>query len=623
MKKTSVGAAMATWQVVLGLLLLCSMVPYTAMGTSQTWDGGAGDSLWSSANNWSGDTTPPTSGETATFNSGSGTIGLDGITISNIVFDTGSVGSFTLGSGGAGGETFTLGAASGQPGSVSMDSGVTADQTVNANVTLGTDDGTATYTFDNASTSADVTIAGDLTGGPGGVNGIKTSNFAGAGDVTVSGTVSKGGAIVQRITKNGSGTLKLIDLAATGRSGNAGNNTGAVSINDSCTVDLTVAGTWDLVADGGWRRDNWYIKAPSGGVITNGTITLGTAGGTIRSEGGNTLTVYSELTGSPYKLNISNPPNTGGTVVLAGSNTFTAGAIEIGRQELVFSKAENLGTFGTFGARRYANGTLTYVGDSSLTFTNDFLFDQENMGNFTVKQDGVGLLKFTGNWSRTYNGNAIIYLDGTTGDGELSGNFASTIYRVIKNGINTWTLSGTNAYYNTTTVNAGKLCVDGLHTNGATYTVVSGAKLGGSGTIVPSGITMNSGSTLAPGDINGHGTLTISNNLALTSGRTFEFKAGSLLSGEYSQLRMGAGYTVTLGGDLTLDDSQGSGTTGGTITIVNVSEFGGTRSGVFANYADGDTYSGTMGDWTINYIDADGDVTLTTPPARGTLVAVQ
>jgi fibronectin-binding autotransporter adhesin len=154
--------------------------------------------------------------------------------------------------------------------------------------------------------------------------------------------------------------------------------------------------------------------------------------------------------------------------------------------------------------------------------------------------------------------------------------------------------------------------------------VANATTLGGSGTIACP-ITLNSGATLAPGGIDGFGSLTVSNAVTVDSGRTFAVKVGDLAQDEFGQLRAGSGVTVTLGGALTIDDSAGSGN--GTITIVNVSELGGTRAGTFGNLPnDGDTYTGSKGRWTIHYEGGGagaGNVTLTPPPPLGTVVSIK
>jgi rhamnogalacturonan endolyase len=96
----------------------------------------------------------------------------------------------------------------------------------------------------------------------------------------------------------------------------------------------------------------------------------------------------------------------------------------------------------------------------------------------------------------------------------------SGVTSLIKVGTGTLTLTGTNSYSGTTTVNGGILLVNNLTGSGTgsgTVTVNSGGTLGGAG-IISGAVTVNSGGGFAPG--NPLGTLIISNNLTLASGST-------------------------------------------------------------------------------------------------------
>ena len=70
---------------------------------------------------------------------------------------------------------------------------------------------------------------------------------------------------------------------------------------------------------------------------------------------------------------------------------------------------------------------------------------------------------------------------------------------IVKEGSGDWRLSGTNVYTGTTTVEGGRLIVNGTHTTGGAYTVNNGATLMGRGTI-GSKVTIKEGGTICPGD---------------------------------------------------------------------------------------------------------------------------
>ncbi len=70
---------------------------------------------------------------------------------------------------------------------------------------------------------------------------------------------------------------------------------------------------------------------------------------------------------------------------------------------------------------------------------------------------------------------------------------------IVKEGSGDWRLSGTNIYTGTTTVDGGRLIVNGTHNTGGAYTVNDGATLMGRGTI-GSKVTVKAGGTLFAGD---------------------------------------------------------------------------------------------------------------------------
>ncbi len=89
---------------------------------------------------------------------------------------------------------------------------------------------------------------------------------------------------------------------------------------------------------------------------------------------------------------------------------------------------------------------------------------------------------------------------GTIGDGSVANAIS-----LVKNGLGTQVLSGTNTYHGTTTVNQGALFINGSITSPVT---VTGGLLGGSGTIIGD-VTVNGG-TISAGTSPGHLTLNAS-----------------------------------------------------------------------------------------------------------------
>ena len=142
---------------------------------------------------------------------------------------------------------------------------------------------------------------------------------------------------------------------------------------------------------------------------------------------------------------------------------------------------------------------------------------------------------------------------GVIQDGGASGGTGGSLTKI---GLGNLTLSGSNTYTGSTTVNAGKLFVDGSITSAVT---VNGGALGGSGNT--GSVNVNSGGTLAPGTsaaildapVNGlsggTGILHVTGNVVLTLGATYLVDLnGTAVGTSYDQIAVIGG--VNLGGAL-------------------------------------------------------------------------
>ncbi len=114
---------------------------------------------------------------------------------------------------------------------------------------------------------------------------------------------------------------------------------------------------------------------------------------------------------------------------------------------------------------------------------------------------------------------------------------------IIKTGLGTLMLSGDNTYTGPTTINAGRLLMEGVVPGDVT--VNSGSLLGGSG-IIGGTVNVMSGATLMPGD-GGPGKLTVGGDLVLNAGSTNVF----LVNGSaFANTGIAVGGNVTYGGVL-------------------------------------------------------------------------
>ncbi len=185
------------------------------------------------------------------------------------------------------------------------------------------------------------------------------------------------------------------------------------------------------------------------------------------------------------------------------------------------------------------------------------------------------------------SGNAPIDLGSgtlTTGSDNTNATYAGNISDVgtfVKIGSGTLAVTGSNTYSGPTTVNQGKLTVDGWLTNSA-VTVNSGGTLSGTGSLAS--VTLEPGGTLAPGD--GQGVMYISSSLSVAAGAKLDYDLdGNAADNEVS---MPAGL-------LTLDDQQFSdfnftylaGFGRGTYTLINAGSISGSLGANTTGIIDG------------------------------------
>ncbi|MEO5714374.1 MAG: autotransporter-associated beta strand repeat-containing protein, partial [Luteolibacter sp.] len=171
----------------------------------------------------------------------------------------------------------------------------------------------------------------------------------------------------------------------------------------------------------------------------------------------------------------------------------------------------------------------------------------------------------------------------TIGNTNQDGNFAGSMFGgfgIAKTGSATQVLSGSNTYGGATSVDAGKLVVNGS-VGGSGVTVASGATLAGRGT-VNSPLTMSAGSTLAAGDAS-TGTLTLTNStVSLHDSGTVALRIGKssgILSADRINLAGTSGLVYK--GTLTITTVAGSDPLAAGDSFTLFSHTTGTLSGSF------------------------------------------
>jgi autotransporter-associated beta strand protein len=425
------------------------------------------------------------------------------------------------------------------------------------------------------------------------------------------GTLGTGG-----FTKTGAGTLTVNSGSWRGTTTVSGGtlevasktNDVAYVVNQGATlrVGYTTGGSYantnlKLNGDGVSATTGLYLK---GGTTYNGsgTIELLTAPTTIRQYGtglagigmfdinGNAISVSAAASGSVIDGNIEMISRGFGMSVSVASGTNTASG------DLVINGRLNAGNLGFYkrgagslvlnAAATTSNAAVRIQGGRVIAGVANALGENAELpisAGASLVMNGfsqaAGSLSGAGTVVNGSASAAVLTIKQTS-DQTFSGVLGGTgtdenNFGLVKTGASTLTLSGTNTYTGSTTVNQGKLNLTGSASLASNSTTVAiGATLSGTGTIT--GNTEVYGSLL-PG--NSPGTLNFTNDLSLA--------ASTLLGFELSALDMTAGGgindLVAVGGDFILD---------GTLRVTALDSFTGTTSGSWTLF----TYDGALTD---------------------------
>jgi fibronectin-binding autotransporter adhesin len=347
----------------------------------------------------------------------------------------------------------------------------------------------------------------------GSMSGTGSVNLIGAGEVTFSGTNSYTGG-----TTVAAGKLRG---TTAGIQGNVVNRT-------QVTFDQGFTGTYAGVMSG------------SGGVYVTGTGHV-IFTGTNTYSGGTTVTA-GVLEGNSTSLqgNIANGAavtfNDATTGTYAGIISGTGGVNVIGPGATIFT-----------GTNTYTGGTTVSAGTLQVSSANI-------QGTITTNAQ----VSFVQNSDAVYRG----VINGT---GDL-----------VKSGTGNLSLTGDNGYSGTTTIQQGKLSING--TNNSDVYVLSGGALGGTGFIT--GNVFNAG-TVAPG--NSIGTMHITGNYTSTSGSVtqIEINSGGNVAGVNNDTITVTGNVTLSGGTVAVQSTTSSGYSSG--TRYSFLQYTGTRTGTYGN----------------------------------------
>jgi autotransporter-associated beta strand protein len=285
----------------------------------------------------------------------------------------------------------------------------------------------------------------------------------------------------------------------------------------------------------------WDINGNSPGA-TNTTVATGqwdnsTTLWTTNSGGTSATTTYATAAGGTPS--ITNPDvffsagtnATGAFTVSLKSDSEMARSITIEEGNVTIDSSSGNGATLTIGA-----GGITIDSGAGLTISS-------SVAGKLILADGAAQ-NWTNNSSNLFSvtlpvaiGANLLTITGP-GDTSISGVISGT-GGLTKSGASTLTLSGANTYTGATTVNAGKLFVNGSLAAGSAVTVSgSGTTLGGTGTINGS-VSIGSGSKLQGGTGSTGQTLTLTGAVTMSNGSIFQLALDG--SGTHSTIAINGG----------------------------------------------------------------------------------
>ncbi len=282
-------------------------------------------------------------------------------------------------------------------------------------------------------------------------------------------------------------------------------------------------GVWNTI-DVGYNLSGTYSLTGSGLVLGFNELIGNSAAGTFIQSGGT-----NDLTSGGGSLNIGYYSGTVGTYNLSGSGILSA-------------CIESIGSSGT--------GTFNQSGGTN-TATNAFLLGTAGTYNLTGGAlivpgiQGTGVFNLGGGTlvvRSVFSTSQAIVLSGSGGNGNIdAGGYSVVLAGALSGsgGLNiigdgTVTVTASDTYTGPTTINGGKLIVDGSLVS--LVTVNGGGTLGGTGNLAS--ITVNSGGHLAPG--NAPGTLTLAGSLTLLSGAKMDYELDTPLDSDMVLMTSGA-----------------------------------------------------------------------------------
>jgi autotransporter-associated beta strand protein len=308
-----------------------------------------------------------------------------------------------------------------------------------------------------------------------------------------------------------SGTTAVTQFSGSSTAANAtitNDNNGFTSFNGTST-----AANATITSGGGG-----FVSFLNSSTAGNATLTANFRGFTTfsnTSTAGN-ATIVTNVGGSTSFANSSSAGNATVITNLGGTTSFTNSS-SAGNATVITNPG------GTTSFSQFSTG-----GDAAFTTLAGGVFDMSALiapGMTAGSIQGQGTY-FLGSNTLTVGGNNLsTTVDGTISDGGAAFGRGGSL---VKTGNGILTLSGTNTYTGTTTVNAGALVVDGSIARSSLTTVNSGAVLLGGGTV--GSTVVNAGGVLVPGPVGTPGTMNVAGDLTIQRNAFYVVQVNPLMA---------------------------------------------------------------------------------------------
>ncbi|MDR3462171.1 MAG: autotransporter domain-containing protein [Beijerinckiaceae bacterium] len=582
----SIQALSGTGQVALGAkTLTITAATFTNFSGTITGTGGfaltGGTQILSGANTYAGGTT--IAGGTLQIGAGGTSGSIVGGVVNNgvLAFDRSDVSTFAGAISGTGAlqqigsGTTILSGTNTYSGGTTISTGTLS---VSMDANLGAASGGLTFSGGTLATTANMTTARNATlnsTGPVAQPGVAFagSNLGSGTFAPAAGTVlTYGGSIggAGALTLTGLGTVKLTgsDLYIGATSVNTGQlevgQGGAIGASSS----LINSGTFKVDAGGTATFIGNAYNNPLATLTTNGTLNIG---GTFVNYGSVTVNASGAINTryinnlSSGTSNVVGPLNFGASTIQISAAGNAGGTISVGAATISAASIDN------FGGTLTSTGTITttrgLLNQGTVTVSGALNSNVTNAGAFDIVGSLTGLASFTQQaGTLDLGGNTIALtrlnlVQGTVQNGTL---VATNGYNVragfvnaslsgattlTKTGGGSVALNGVDTYTGATTVESGRLAVNGSIVSSTT--VLDGGVLGGSGTVA--GVTVEAGGTLSPGTVPAIGRLNSTGPLTFLPGSIYNVRVTPTTSDQTN-----IAGTATIGGG-TVNVLAGSG----------------------------------------------------------------